>query len=122
MRIGELARRTGFSRETLRYYERRGLLEGRGPCRGPNRYREYSERSLERLEAIRALKEHGFTLSEIRRLLSERAPADRCEGVPEALEAKLRAVDEHIVQLRRYRRRLAAALSECEGAACDRSL
>lgn len=122
MRIGELARRAGLSRDTLRYYERRGLLDGDGPARRPNGYRDYSERTLERLRRIRELKGHGFTLSEIRRVLETRASAVRCEGVPEALHAKLRAVDARIAELRRHRARLRASLASCGGAECAHPL
>lgn len=118
MRIGEIARRSGLSRDTLRYYERIGLLAADGPARGPNGYRRYPERALRRLEQVRALKEHGFTLGEIRGFLAGREGARSCEGVPEALAEKLRAVDAELERLRALRERLEAGLSACEGADC----
>ncbi|HUI36669.1 MAG TPA: MerR family transcriptional regulator [Gaiellaceae bacterium] len=63
MRIGELARRAGVNVETLRYYERRGLLEE--PARGPNGHREYNEETVRFVKAVKEAQSLGFTLSEI---------------------------------------------------------
>ncbi len=67
MRIGEIAKRCGIGIETIRYYEREGLLLE--PERRPSGYRQYDESTVERLEYIRRAKELGFTLAEIRELL-----------------------------------------------------
>ena len=65
MRIGELAKRVGLTTETIRFYEKRGLL-GDSTCeRTESNYRVYFEASVERLETITAAKELGFSLAEI---------------------------------------------------------
>lgn len=119
MLIGELAERSGFSRDTIRYYEKRGLLDGREHRRQANNYRDYSEQALRRLLCIGQLKEHGFTLGEIRGFLELQESIDACEGVPEQLQEKLDRVERQIEQLQLFRQRLRSALSQCEGATCD---
>lgn len=69
-RIGELARRTGVSTKTIRYYEAVGLLPA--PGRTESGYRTYGEADAGRLAFIRAAKEFGFTLGEIREILAVR--------------------------------------------------
>lgn len=119
MLIGELAEKTGLSRDTIRYYEKRGLLGPRDHTRRANNYRDYSEEALQRLQGIRELKRHGFTLSEVRALLEMHESSERCEGLPGALENKLHQVDQQIEQLWAFRQRLRSALSSCGGSACE---
>ena len=69
MRIGELARRAHVSRDTIRYYERRGLLGSIDRETGPNDYKDYPEESFTRLSMIRYLKRLGFTLGEVRQAI-----------------------------------------------------
>ena len=72
--IGQLARRAGVGVETVRFYERKGLLEE--PSRRPSGYRQYDEGVVDRLRFIRRGKELGFTLGEIKELLSLRLDAE----------------------------------------------
>lgn len=65
MRIGELSRRTGISIDTLRFYEKRGLLNETHFTRRESGYREYGEAAVERLQLIRGAQAAGFTLGEI---------------------------------------------------------
>ena len=67
MKIGEVAKRSGVGIETIRFYEREGLLQE--PERRPSGYRQYDESTIKRLEYISRAKELGFTLAEIRELL-----------------------------------------------------
>jgi DNA-binding transcriptional MerR regulator len=69
MRIGELSKRSGFSRDTIRFYEKKGLI--RLPPAGRNRYefKNYPDSVLKRLLAIRQIKDYGFTLEETLGLL-----------------------------------------------------
>ena len=67
MRIGEVARQTGIGIETIRFYERKGLLAE--PDRRPSGFRQYDDTVVARLRFIRRAKELGFTLSEINELL-----------------------------------------------------
>jgi Cd(II)/Pb(II)-responsive transcriptional regulator len=92
MRIGELARRAGSQPETVRYYERMGLLPQ--PERSQGNYRLYDEQCLERLQFIRNCRAMGIPLDEIRRLLYFR---DRPELVCDEVN---RLLDMHIARLR----------------------
>lgn len=69
MRIGELSRRSGFSRDTIRFYEKTGLIRLMDGDRDPRRFKDYPESVLRRLLAIRQIKEYGFTLQETLGLL-----------------------------------------------------
>ena len=70
MKIGEFAHDAGVNVQTVRYYERRGLLPE--PDRRPSGYREYGPDALDRLHFIKRAQELGFTLTEIRELLALR--------------------------------------------------
>ena len=68
MHIGEIAKQSGFSKDTLRYYEKIGLIQLTDVQRGENNYRVYDDTILLELSNIRKLKKVGFTLTEIKRL------------------------------------------------------
>jgi MerR family transcriptional regulator, copper efflux regulator len=65
MLIGELSLRTGLSRDTIRYYEKNGILLGRKTKRTQNNYREYGEENVDLLELVKKAKSFGFRLKEI---------------------------------------------------------
>ncbi len=69
MLIGELAEKTGFSRDTIRYYEKAGLIKVNKKSRRENNYKEYSDDVLERLLIIKRAKHLGFSLNEIKELI-----------------------------------------------------
>lgn len=106
--IGRLAEAAGVNVETIRYYERRGLLEA--PPRAPSGYRQYSEDSLWRLNFIARAKRLGFTLREIEQLVGGTTPS----AVLEATRAKLRAIVEQQNELSAVRDRLEALARLCE--------
>lgn len=64
MQIGELSKRSGYSRDTIRYYEKLGLININDKTRNSNQYKNYPEQVLKRLQTIREIKEYGFTLQE----------------------------------------------------------
>ncbi|MDT9001992.1 MerR family transcriptional regulator [Paucibacter sp. APW11] len=104
MRIAEIERRAGLSRDTLRYYERIGLISP--PRRGANNYREYEAHNLVELGFIRRAQEIGFTLDEIRAALPHlRQPPDHCPDLIAALQAKRAQIAERLAaeQLRLQR-------------------
>jgi len=118
--IGELAGKAGVNRETLRYYERRGLLK---PVRRTGSgYRVYGRESTERLLFIKRAQGFGFTLEEIRELLTLRPESSRsCDRVMGMLDRKLEELRQQITEIRsfhkqlsRYRQRCAEALDEGE--------
>ena len=98
MRIGQLARETGVSIHTLRFYERKGLLPGVG--RGASNYREFSSRSIKQVEFIADAQRLGFTLVEIRHLMDLRAARVDCATLRPLAERKVRDIEERIRRLR----------------------
>lgn len=113
--IGKLAKHTGFGIETIRFYERRGLIEE--PARRPSGYRDYPPTVVRRLQFIQRSKELGFSLSEISDLLSLRVDENRtCSDVLEVANAKINEIGEKIVALERMRNALSSLASDCTGA------
>jgi Cd(II)/Pb(II)-responsive transcriptional regulator len=110
MQIGELAKRSGCQAETVRYYEREGLLPQ--PERTTGNYRVYDEGHLERLRFIRNCRAVGITLEDVRRLLFFRdRPELACLEINELLDTHLARLDEQVedlIRLRAYLRELRA--------------
>ncbi len=110
--IGQLAKATGRTVKTLRYWTNLGLLEAE---RGENGYRYYREDVSQRIAFIRSAQEFGFTLSEIQDILTLRASgAKPCEHVRTRLEAHLVAVRSRIAELEALERDLEARLRWAE--------
>jgi DNA-binding transcriptional MerR regulator len=120
MKIGELASATGLSRDTLRFYEKRGLLL---PRRRGNGYRDYPPEAVQWLCYLRSAQQLGFTLAEIEAgmpLLAapeDSAPEGSAHELREALRRKLADIDARIAALGMLRAELARELEE-PGAAC----
>lgn len=111
LKIGEVARMSGAGIETLRFYERSGLL-GR-PGRTESGYRLYDREVLERLDFIKRAQVLGFSLDEIKQIIAEKqAGASPCEAVRDIVRTRLQELDEHMREMRRYRNELAATLAE----------
>ena len=112
--IGQLARRAGVGVETVRFYERQGLLAP--PPRGTSGYRQYPEDAVARLHFIRRAKALGFSLREIRKLLSLQADPTGSSGeVQTRAHAKLADIDGKIHTLRQMRQRLVRLSTACDG-------
>jgi len=112
MKIGEVAKRSGIGIETIRYYEREGLLPE--PERRPSGYRQYDESSVERLEYIRRAKELGFTLAEIRELLDLSFAAHAgCDHIRQRAEAKVADIEGKIRSLQQMKRSLGKIVERC---------
>ena len=111
MKIGELARRGGVSVQTIRYYERYGLLQS--PQRKPSRYRIYSDKDIYQLRFIRQAKDLGFSLEEIRHLFQLReTELCPCDEVLRIGEERLARLESEIRELSRFRGVLPAGHSE----------
>lgn len=110
MTIGEIAKAASVPTSTLRYYERAGLLAP--PARTAARYRVYDEESLQRLRFIRGAQTVGFTLDDIRLLLSLNSDAP-CEDVQQLLELRIAHVDRKVAEMKYLRSTLAKALDRC---------
>lgn len=112
--IGRVARDAGLAIDTVRYYEREGLLQK--PARTPAGYRQYAPDAVARLRFIRQAKELGFTLSEIRELLALKvAPGKSCADVRARTQEKIADVEQRIAQLARMKRALARLANSCSG-------
>ncbi|XQA63384.1 heavy metal-responsive transcriptional regulator [Xanthomonas sacchari] len=112
--IGALARQADVAIDTVRYYERQGLLP-LAPRRASG-YREYDAAAVQRVRFIRRAKELGFSLEEIGELLA--LQDDRVhgvEGIKQRASARLQALDRRIAELTEMRDTLAALVEECPG-------
>jgi DNA-binding transcriptional MerR regulator len=110
--LGQLAKRGGVGIDTVRYYERNGLLAPH--TRLASGYRRYSELELARLRFIRRAQALGFTLKEIKELLALSAQRD-VGRVKRSAQAKLRDVKSRIAALERMRDGLATLIDACPG-------
>ncbi len=114
MTIGAAARRAGVGIDTIRYYERKGLLPV--PRRRLSGYRDYDAGAIVRLRFIRRAKELGFTLDEIRELLTLSSDRERgVRGVKQRAEKRLTEVERRIDELKRVRRGLKLLIDACPG-------
>ncbi len=111
MRAGELAKAAGVSTDTLRHYERKGVLPR--PRRGANGYRQYPREALERVLLVRRALADGFTLDELARVLSARdGGAAPCREVRALAASKRSEVEERLAQLIALRGELRAVMEE----------
>ena len=108
--IGGLAKAAGVGVETVRYYQRRGLLPE--PARPPGEVRRYGDADLKRLRFIRSAQAAGFTLAEIKELLDLDASDDRARA-RELAQGRVAAIDAKIAELREARDALAALATAC---------
>jgi len=112
MRIGELARATSTKVETIRFYEKIGLLAA--PARTSGNYRDYEAEHLGRLSFIRRARDLGFTLDQVRELLA--LSDDRsspCSAVDAVAREHLAEIDRKVADLRALRRELDELISRC---------
>lgn len=116
--IGQLAKAAGVNVETIRYYERRGLIAQ--PTKPMQGYRTYPNETLARILFIKRAQELGFTLEEINNLLS--LGESHCSEIQELAEAKLASVREKINDLHRLEQVLEELVTKCrtnpDNAAC----
>ena len=108
--IGGLARAAGVGVETVRYYQRRGLLPE--PVRPPGEVRRYGEEDVKRLRFIRSAQAAGFTLNEIGELIALDASDDRARA-RELAQSRVAAIDDKISELREARDALAGLALDC---------
>ncbi len=110
--IGQVSSRSGVSIETVRFYEREGLLTK--PERTLSGYRQFDEEVIARLQFIQRAKELGFTLNEIKELLSLRVDPDTsCEDVRARAEVKIADIEGKIRTLQRMKKALVRLTQEC---------
>ena len=110
--IGQMAKQADIHVETIRYYERRGLLPP--PPRNESGYRQYSKEDLRRIRFIKRAKELGFTLQEIRELLSlKMEPGMACSDVKKRVDSKIVDIETRIESLQRMKVVLASLSGMC---------
>jgi MerR family mercuric resistance operon transcriptional regulator len=112
--IGQLAKEAGVGVETIRFYEREGLLSQ--PQRRSSGYRQYSPEAVRRVRFIRHAKELGFTLKEIQELLELRVdPHSSCADVRRRASDKIADIEGRIASLERMREALESLARKCRG-------
>jgi Predicted transcriptional regulators len=112
--IGQVARRAEVGIETIRFYEREGLLEE--PPRRASGYRQYSEQVVKRIHFIKRAQKLGFSLKEISELLLLRVDGQTsCEEVKQHAEAKIAEVERKLAELQRMQQALLQVAALCTG-------
>lgn len=114
--IGKVAKAAGLGVETIRYYEREGLLPE--PDRTTSGYRAYPESSITRLRFVLRAKKLGFTLTEIKDLLRLSDGEGVQAEVKQLTERKLTMIEERIADLQRMRDALQELSASCSGEGC----
>ncbi len=114
MNIGELAKRVGVNVQTIRYYEKVGLIPF--PHRwADSNYRDFNEDYVKMIRFIKSAKELGFTLREIKELLELKIePDSACDEVKNLVEEKLSLVEEKLITMRKIRKTLRQLARQCE--------
>jgi Cd(II)/Pb(II)-responsive transcriptional regulator len=114
MKIGELAAQAACDVQTVRFYEREGLLEA--PERESSGYRRYAARHLQRLQFIRHCRSLDIPLPDIRELLAfAAAPEESCAQVDALLDQHIATVQQRIKALKALERQLLALRRRCDG-------
>ncbi len=112
--IGQVARRAGFGIETVRFYERNGLIDE--PPRRASRYRQYPESVISRLQFIKRAKQLGFSLREIKELLALKVdPTTTCSDIRDRAEAKIADIEGKLRSLERMKEVLTGLTASCGG-------
>jgi len=120
MLIGELIERSGLTKDTIRFYEKKGLITLDGKSRRDNNYKEYSEQVLEKLTLIRKLKDLGFTLNEIDTFLELWHDEDAsCKNLKYTLENKILLINEQLLKLAELKNRLTYSVIKCDNDDCE---
>lgn len=110
---GKVARMAQVGPETVRYYEREGILQK--PLRRANGYRVYDKEAVRRILFVKQARELGFSLAEVKGLLELAAdPKGTCGPVRQKTQDKLRRIEEKIRSLERMRQALATLLQQCD--------
>ena len=118
MLIGRASKLTGFSKDTIRFYERIGLLPLSKNNRGPGNYRYYGRDEIEKLFQIKFLKGFGFTLREIGKLF-RLGDSLECDSLSELIDEKVLSIEKEIDRLGSVRDRLNEAKTNCSGRCTD---
>lgn len=115
LKIGELAAKTNVSRDTLRFYEKHGLILPSE--RNKAGYRLYCAQDVHRISFILSAKEVGFTLNEIHQLLDLEVTKEEasCQDVKQFVEAKIKVVNQRLSEIKRIKKSLQTLSDVCSG-------
>lgn len=114
MKIGQVAKQAGVGVETIRFYERKGLLAQ--PPRTYGGFREYSKEAVAKIRFIKRAKDLGFSLSEIAELLSlETNPKATCADMKQRAMVKISAIQQRVNDLQTMKRALGQLVASCSG-------
>ena len=102
MLISELSQKTGFSKDTIRFYEKEGLLDVASFNRGENNYRNYTDRAIDRLNFIKQAKIYGFTLKEIKQIIAEWDSASPEQAI-DFIQVKIEEIELKMSRLQHFK-------------------
>jgi len=115
MLIGELSKRTGLSRDTIRFYEKQGLIKIGRRERRVNNYKEYPDAVLRHLLLFKKIKSYGFTLNESSEIISLLdANLASCDRISKAADHKISTIDKKIEELMALKRLIKNSIERCE--------
>lgn len=117
MRIGQVADAAGVSVDTIRFYERRGVLPE--PRRRPSGYRVYTEDTVDRIRLARTLQANGFTLDEVIDAAHAFDDSTTCAAERWRLERSVERIDRRIAELRAVRSTVQTTLAACDDGSCQ---
>jgi DNA-binding transcriptional MerR regulator len=120
MLIGELSKRTGFSHDTIRFYEKKGLIKVDRKSRRENNYKEYPEVVYEQLVLIKTVKDLGFTLREADDFIKAWSDTDAsCNHLTHHFTDKINRVNDQIKSLEGIKSKLESSLLRCQADDCE---
>lgn len=120
MLIGELSKRTGFSHDTIRFYEKKGLIKVDRRSRRNNNYKEYPEVVYEQLVLIRTIKNLGFTLNEAGEFMNAWSGAGAsCRNLTHFITEKIGRIGDEIKLLEGIKAQLETSLERCNSNDCE---
>lgn len=123
MLIGELSKRSGLTKDTIRFYEKQGLIPQARKLRPFNNYKEYTEETLHRLLTIKKVKSFGFTLNESAELLDMvELNTATCDKVATKVADKVELIDQKIKELEELKAQMIAKVQECRNCCEPKSL
>ena len=115
MLIGQLSFKTGFSRDSIRFYEKQGLIPIGSKENRFNNYKEYSEKTLQKLLTIKRMKGFGFTLKEISEFLELlELNSATCENVSQKMFKKVGLIDNKIKELQEIKNLIIDGINSCQ--------
>lgn len=123
MLIGELSKRSGLTKDTIRFYEKMGLIPEARKVHTFNNYKEYTEETLSRLLTIKKIKSFGFTLNESAELLDMvELNTVTCDSVSEKVADKVELIEQKIKELEELKMQMISKVQECRNCCIPQTL